>query len=200
MRSSDFIWRILGHNSCLETNKESWSSQRLGGKKGNSSISPVFWFFTNFPTVQVHTDMLCVCPCLSPPALTAWSVHGLNSKDAFWEVYKYKHTPSCQVLGLCCQTIAFMSWGFLLIVSLQMHVAVFYSWLHYARIPCGRFSCCSTVWWEHQETITFFFFFLPCNRIGCRVVIPLWSRCGPEPLGIHCRGIWCLAVSRQRGP
>lgn len=112
MRSSDFLWRILGHNSCLETNKESWSSQRLGGKKGNSSISPVFWFFTNFPTVQVHTDMLCVCPCLSPPALTAWSVHGLNSKDAFWEVYIYKHTPSCQVLGLCCQTIAFMSWGF----------------------------------------------------------------------------------------
>lgn len=81
------------------------------GIKGNSLISPIFWFST-VSRLRKCILTCCMCPWLSPRALTAQSVRGLNSKDAFWEVYIYKHTPSCQVLGLCCQTIAFMSWGF----------------------------------------------------------------------------------------
>lgn len=73
--------------------------------------------------------------------------------------------PDAKCLDFAVRQLPLCHGGFLLIVSLQMHVTVFYSWLHYARIPCGRFSCCSTVWWEHQETITFFFSAVQQDRL-----------------------------------
>lgn len=139
--------------------------------------------------------MLCVplvIPSCTDSPVCAWVE---QQRCLLRALYIQAHTQLPSTRTLLSDNCLYVMGFFLLIVSLQMHFTVFYSWLHYARIPCGHFSCCSVAWWEHQETITFFF----CHATGSAA--GWWSPDGADAVQRHSGfiaevfGVWLWAGS-----
>lgn len=183
LKSSDILWRILRHNSCLGGKQgESWAFHRLGGGKK--------WFF-DFTCFLISTAALCSVVLLVPlvnPSCTAKIPPKFVASDV------QKHAASCQALRLSCQRTAFMSWTFQCVVSLQTHLPVSYSQLHYVRIQQAPFSCCNAGQWQHQERVASS---LPRKRIGCRVLV---FPCGADAVQRNLRFIVEVILCVAGGP